>query len=90
MQNLTPGGLEVTIHVWANTYGFTGHFELFAVAPDANEFLQNSPNVYWHAGGSGYDFYNNGAFPSLCAHAWKGTSSTGFTDIGTVCVYVAL
>jgi hypothetical protein len=78
-----------TIHVWANTYGFTGHFELQYGCSASGCTTQNSINTYWHAGGSGVDF--GSVFDGVAgnAYAWKGgppwdnIGSVGFT-LGTV------
>lgn len=37
------------VEAWANTYGFTGHFELSG----PNGLIGNSKTKYWYAGGPG-------------------------------------
>jgi hypothetical protein len=78
-------GTYCTIHVWANTYGFRGHFELQYGCSIAGCTTQNSINTYWHAGGRGVDF--GGVFDGLTGHAiaweggppWKNIGHVGFT-----------
>jgi hypothetical protein len=91
IQNLDPGGNAVTIHAWANRTGFTGHFELYWCGPDNCNDQLNSPNQYWRAGGSGYDYKGvPGALVSACVDAWEGPLSSGWKQIGQECFYVAL
>ena len=77
IKNLNGGG-PGDIKAWAKTYGFTGHFELRY--PDGH--VRNSPNRYWRAHGSGYDFNNVPIGNGYQMIAWKGTHH--FTNIGQV------
>jgi hypothetical protein len=73
--------------VWANTYGFRGHFEIYYGCSMAGCTTQNSPNVYWHAGGSGYIFYGvPAAANSATVNAWEG--GPPWHNIGQVFFYL--
>jgi hypothetical protein len=73
VQNIGSDGPGVVkLHVWANTYGFRGHFELSYGCSIGGCTTQNSINTYWHAGGSGWIFSGVSCGVSGYAYAWKG------------------
>jgi hypothetical protein len=87
IQSLCAGCATQSIHVWADTYGFTGHFEISYGCSMAGCTVQNSTNVYWHAGGSGWIFGGvPGAAESATVTAWEG--GPPWTDIGGVFFYL--
>ena len=87
IQSLCAGCDIQSIHVWANTYGFRGHFMIKYGCSVAGCTYQNSTNVYWHAGGSGWIFGGvPGAALSATVIAWKG--GPPWTNIGDVFFYL--
>jgi hypothetical protein len=66
------------VEAWANTYGFTGHFELSG----PNGLIGNSKTTYWYAGGPGKEFLvpQGGGYTMT---AWQG-SSPPYRIIGQV------
>jgi hypothetical protein len=58
------------VEAWANTAGFTGHFELSG--PDG--LIGNSKTKYWYAGGPGqlWDIPQGGGYTVT---AWQGSSA---------------
>ncbi len=82
------GNTTQTVHAWAYTYSFKGHFELEYGCSTAGCNIANSPNKTWPAGGTHWSFTYTSAIISQCVWAWKGPSSTGtYTNIGEVCFY---
>lgn len=82
------GNTTQTVHAWADTYSFTGHFELEYGCSIAGCNIANSANKSWPAGGTHWSFTYTSAIISQCVWAWKGPSSTGkYTNIGEKCFY---
>ena len=81
IQNISPSGSSnSTIRAWADTTTFTGHFELTF----SDGVAKNSPTETWHHGGAGFKFTGIPVGDGYRMTAWKGTSKTGFKDIGDV------
>ena len=77
VQNIREGVQNSTIKASANTTGFYGHFEL----KYDDGHVRNSPNQYWRAGGTGYDFKGVPPGDSYQMTAWKGHHKP-YTNIG--------
>jgi hypothetical protein len=74
------------IEAWANTYTFTGHFQInWGCGPGCE--TSNSPNKRWIHGGAGYSFDGIPYGVSACVIAWEGPYNTGsrWRSIGDVC-----
>jgi hypothetical protein len=75
---------EGSIKAWANTYSFTGHFEIVNVVGN----YANSPTKKWIAGGAGFVFTYEPLDTSYNIDAWKGTGP--YTKIGTAQITLGL
>lgn len=75
------------IRVWANTYGFKGHFKLVYGCSVAGCNTFYSPNQYWRAGGTGYTF---DTVPSavISANVYGEKGGPPWTQIGYVFFYL--
>jgi hypothetical protein len=73
-----------SIRAWANSYGFTGHFEIVYGCSVAGCTTQNSNNQYWRAGGTGYTFHGvPAAAISATVNEWQGGPPwTKISDVG--------
>lgn len=81
--------LEQPIAVWANTYTFTGHFEVTFGCTIGGCTVFNSPNRTWRAGGTAWiSPVVPSAANSANAYGWKG--GPPWTQIGDVGFYLDL
>jgi hypothetical protein len=79
------GDVSQTVHAWADTSTFFGHFELEYGCSIAGCNIANSDTQWWPAGGTHWSFTYTSAIVAQCVWAWKGPSNGTYTQIGEKC-----
>jgi hypothetical protein len=79
---LEPSG-DACVETWANDQTFYGHFE---ISTSDGQFVENTANESWKAGGTGSEFWSVPYFsPPVIARAWEYNKSTKkYNRIGKV------